>query len=258
MKITLDPKDIYDIQIDNVKTGYCSASGCPEGYEDFELDEGDCVDTVYNDNGEISFYVYGKCYRYEYNDSFECRFDACLSMNADEFTSKYADAAENGAKFIKFNGSIDITCGANLIHDIDTSFIGDDFGDTITNIRDECKEYIDYDAFCDAEVENKAIKKIINKMDDNKLINEIKIIDNVEINNKYDYIMNNVLYDNGKLKNEKYNNVYEVLFSELKRLIEDNTVNSIYKEIIKDADFDNFNDTIDVTNVRVFIADLDP
>ena len=95
-------------------------------------------------------------------------------------------------------------------------------------------------------------------MDDNKLINEIKIIDNVEINNKYDYIMNNVLYDNGKLKNEKYNNVYEVLFSELKRLIEDNTVNSIYKEIIKDADFDNFNDTIDVTNVRVFIADLDP
>lgn len=104
MKMIVDSSDIYDIQIDDVNLGRNSL-GCPEGYSDFEAD----VDEVTQDDNNIVISISGTCENFGYHDPISCTFEGTLTMNESDFTYEYTNAAEDGSKYIMFDGNIEIT-----------------------------------------------------------------------------------------------------------------------------------------------------
>lgn len=82
MKMRIERKDIYNIQIDDIDTG--NFNGCPEGYDDFDVD----IDDITQD-GDIKIEISGTCKCFSYHDSMPCTFEGTLIMDESEFTSAY-------------------------------------------------------------------------------------------------------------------------------------------------------------------------
>ena len=117
MKMTIDSNDIYDVQIEDVNTGRNSV-GCPEGYSDFEVD----VDDVDQD-GDITIEISGTCTSFGYHNPMPCTFEGTLTMDEDDFTYEYTRAAEDGAKYIIFEGNIEISETSGEGIELDDSYI---------------------------------------------------------------------------------------------------------------------------------------
>ena len=100
MKMQFNESDIYDIKIDDI-TEESFVSGCPEGYEfnDVNVDDVKC-----NDN--ITIDIFGNCISYGYHSPFDCVFEGKLTIDQDEFTYAYTEAAEHGDKYVEFTGKI--------------------------------------------------------------------------------------------------------------------------------------------------------
>ena len=239
MKIKISNNDIYDIKIDALEE---------ERFNDFEVNEYD----VSCDGDKITIELSGTCYEYGFNKPLKNNFKGKLEL--DDFSSEYTYAADYGYKYVEFNGSVFTEIALNIIK-VDDSVIDEDFSETINNISRLYYSYLDDVSIVDEEL----ISKIISNMDADKIINEIKFIDNVELDkdNLYDYICDNIIDSySGELEDTDYIKVYDLLLSELIKLIKNDTVTNIVNSILDDVKRECTFDDIDIT-AQVYISDLD-
>ena len=250
MKMIIESKDIYDIQINEINTG--NFSGCPEGYSDFDVE----VDDVTQD-GDITIEISGDCECFGYHNPMPCTFEGTLTMDESEFTSEYTYAAEDGAKYITFDGSIEISLtsgqGVELNADYD---VEDTFEDTISNISDKIKEELD-DVYY---ILNDVIRSIIISASD-KVIEEIKLIDNIDIDkdnkNEYvHYVFENIIDDYGELLDNKYKSIDAILNVQAAEDIKNGNIASFINDKLEDESKAS-TETLEIT-AKVFFSDLDP
>lgn len=248
MKMIIDSDDIYDIQIGDVNIGRNSV-GCPEGYSDFEVD----VDDVDQD-GDITIEISGKCTSFGYHNPMPCTFEGTLTMDEDDFTYEYTNAAEDGAKYIMFEGNIEISETSGQGIELAEGYIEDTFKDTMYNVRREVEEEVDDGYY----IINDTVKYIIEEASD-KIIEELKRIDNIDINNtKFaDYILENILNDSDySIKNDKYKSIDAILNNQAAEEIKNGELDEVINDILSDIAGDS-TAKYDIT-AKVFVSDLDP
>lgn len=255
MKMRVESKDIYDIQIDEIDTG--NFNGCPEGYSDFDVE----VDDVTQD-GDITIEISGDCECFGYHDSMPCTFTGTLTMDESEFISEYTYAAEDGDKYITFDGSIEIslTSGTEIELDAD-DIVEDTFEDTTTNILHKIEEELSDGTDMLREV----VQYILASAAD-KVIKEIKRIDNIDIDkdNKddyrdeyIDYVLKNIIDDwTYAVKDNKYKSIETILNAQMTEDINKGEIATLINdELAEEAECST--ETFEIT-AKVFFSDLDP
>ena len=249
MKMIIDSDDIYDVQIGDVNIGRNSV-GCPEGYSDFEVD----VDDVDQD-GDITIEISGKCTSFGYHNPMPCTFEGTLTMDEDDFTYEYTNAAEDGAKYIMFEGNIEISLTSGQSIELADGYIEDTFKDTIYNVRREVEEEVEDGYY----IINDTVKYIIEEASD-KIIEELKRIDNIDdINNaKFaDYILENILNNSDySIKNDKYKSIDVILNDQAAKEIKNGELDEVINDILSDI-AEDCSETYKIT-AKVFFSDLDP
>ena len=248
MKITVKKNDIYDICVDDMQVGFDGS--CPYGYDNFDIK----IDEVYSNDDNITIEISGTCSNYGYHSPINCKFNGILKMDSDTFTYEYTNAAEDGYKYIEFDGSTDITYNTSSNNCVDTTNISETVSDTIDNI----KKLYEHSVYDESAVTEDLIQCIILEMNTDKFIKAIKQIDNEELNkdNVYEYLIENVIDQfDGCIEHEKYKEIDLILLSELKKLINNNTLNNILNDILAEYS-DNSNESYDVT-AKVFFSNLD-
>ena len=249
MKMIIDSDDIYDVQIGDVNIGRNSV-GCPEGYSDFEVD----VDDVDQD-GDITIEISGKCTSFGYHNPMPCTFEGTLTMDEDDFTYEYTNAAEDGAKYIMFEGNIEISLTSGQSIELADGYIEDTFKDTMYNVRREVEEEVEDGYY----IINDTVKYIIEEASD-KIIEELKRIDNIDdINNaKFaDYILENILNNSDySIKNDKYKSIDVILNDQAAKEIKNGELDEVINDILSDI-AEDCSETYKIT-AKVFFSDLDP
>ena len=248
MKMIIDSDDIYDVQIGDVNIGRNSV-GCPEGYSDFEVD----VDDVDQD-GDITIDISGKCTSFGYHNPMPCTFEGTLTMDEDDFTYEYTNAAEDGAKYIMFEGNIEISLTSGQSIELADGYIEDTFKDTMYNVRREVEEEVEDGYY----IINDTVKYIIEEASD-KIIEELKRIDNIDINNaKFaDYILENILNNSDySIKNDKYKSIDVILNDQAAKEIKNGELDEVINDILSDI-AEDCSETYKIT-AKVFFSDLDP
>ena len=248
MKMVIDSDDIYDVQIGDVNIGRNSV-GCPEGYSDFEVD----VDDVDQD-GDITIEISGKCTSFGYHNPLPCTFEGTLTMDEDDFTYEYTNAAEDGAKYIMFEGTIEISETSGQGIELADGYIEDTFKDTMYNVRREVEEEVDDGYY----IIQDTVKYIIEEASD-KIIEELKHIDNIDINNaKFaDYILENILNDSDySIKNDKYKSIDAILNAQAAEEIKNGELDEVINDILSNI-AEDYRETYKIT-AKVFFSDLDP
>ena len=248
MKMVIDSDDIYDVQIGDVNIGRNSV-GCPEGYSDFEVD----VDDVDQD-GDITIEISGKCTSFGYHNPMPCTFEGTLTMDEDDFTYEYTNAAEDGAKYIMFEGNIEISLTSGQSIELADGYIEDTFKDTIYNVRREVEEEVEDGYY----IVHDAVKYLIEEASD-KIIEELKRIDNIDINNaKFaDYILENILNDSDySIKNDKYKSIDVILNDQAAEEIKNGELDEVINDILSDI-AEDYSEAYKIT-AKVFFSDLDP
>ena len=247
MKMIIDSDDIYDIQIGDVNIGRNSV-GCPEGYSDFEVD----VDDVDQD-GDITIDISGKCTSFGYHNPLPCTFEGTLTMDEDDFTYEYTNAAEDGAKYIMFEGNIEISLTSGQSIELADGYIEDTFKDTMYNVRREVEEEVEDGYY----IINDTVKYIIEEASD-KIIEELKCIDNIDINNaKFaDYILENILDRHYSIKNDKYKSIDTILNNQAAEEIKNGELDEVINDILSDI-AEDYSEAYKIT-AKVFFSDLDP
>ena len=247
MKMIIDSDDIYDIQIGDVNIGRNSV-GCPEGYSDFEVD----VDDVDQD-GDITIEISGKCTSFGYHNPMPCTFEGTLTMDEDDFTYEYTNAAEDGAKYIMFEGNIEISLTSGQSIELADGYIEDTFKDTMYNVRREVEEEVEDGYY----IINDTVKYIIEEASD-KIIEELKRIDNIDINNaKFaDYILENILDRHYSIKNDKYKSIDTILNNQAAEEIKNGELDEVINDILSDI-AEDYSEAYKIT-AKVFFSDLDP
>ena len=248
MKMVIDSDDIYDVQIGDVNIGRNSV-GCPEGYSDFEVD----VDDVDQD-GDITIEISGKCISFGYHNPMPCTFEGTLTMEEDDFTYEYTNAAEDGAKYIMFEGNIEISLTSGQSIELADGYIEDTFKDTMYNVRREVEEEVEDGYY----IINDTVKYIIEEASD-KIIEELKRIDNIDINNaKFaDYILENILnYSDYSIKNDKYKSIDTILNNQTAEEIKNGELDEVINDILSDI-AEDYTESHKIT-AKVFFSDLDP
>ena len=248
MKMVIDSDDIYDVQIEDVNIGRNSV-GCPEGYSDFEVD----VDDVDQD-GDITIEISGKCTSFGYHNPMPCTFEGTLTMDEDDFTYEYTNAAEDGAKYIMFEGNIEISLTSGQSIELADGYIEDTFKDTIYNVRREVEEEVEDGYY----IVHDAVKYLIEEASD-KIIEELKRIDNIDINNaKFaDYILENILNDSDySIKNDKYKSIDTILNNQVAEEIKNGELDEVINDILSDI-AEDYSEAYKIT-AKVFFSDLDP
>lgn len=250
MKMRIESNDIYDIRVDEIITG--NFNGCPEGYGDFDVE----VDDVTQD-GDIKIEISGDCECFGY-DSMPCTFTGTLTMDENEFTSEYTYAAEDGAKYVTFEGNIEIsiTSGEKIELDAD-NIVDDTFDGTIHNISNTIEEEI-YDG---SSIVADVIRHVIIDAAD-KVIEEIKRIDNIDIDkdNKdeyVDYVLKNIIDEYyGELSDNKYESIDAILNAQAAEDIKNDELASLINDKLEEgADCDT--ESFEIT-AKVYFSDLDP
>ena len=247
MKMVIDSDDIYDVQIGDVNIGRNSV-GCPEGYSDFEVD----VDDVDQD-GDITIEISGKCTSFGYHNPMPCTFEGTLTMDEDDFTYEYTNAAEDGAKYIMFEGNIEISLTSGQSIELADGYIEDTFKDTMYNVRREVEEEVEDGYY----IINDTVKYIIEEASD-KIIEELKRIDNIDINNaKFaDYILENILDRHYSIKNDKYKSIDTILNNQAAEEIKNGELDEVINDILSDI-AEDYSEAYKIT-AKVFFSDLDP
>ena len=249
MKMVIDSDDIYDVQIGDVNIGRNSV-GCPEGYSDFEVD----VDDVDQDS-DITIEISGKCTSFGYHNPMPCTFEGTLTMDEDDFTYEYTNAAEDGAKYIMFEGNIEISLTSGQSIELADGYIEDTFKDTMYNVLREVEEEVEDGYY----IINDTVKYIIEEASD-KIIEELKRIDNIDdINNaKFaDYILENILNDSDySIKNDKYKSIDAILNNQAAEEIKNGELDEVINDILSDI-AEDCSETYKIT-AKVFFSDLDP
>lgn len=251
MKMRIESNDIYDIRVDEIETG--NFNGCSEGYCDFDVE----VDDVTQD-GDITIEISGDCECFGYHDSMPCTFTGTLTMDENEFTSEYTYAAEDGAKYVTFEGNIEISITSGEKIDLDADYIVEDtFEDTMSNISNNIEEEI-YDAsYILADV----IQSIIIHASD-KVLKEIKRIDNIDIDkdntNEYvDYVLKNIIDEYcGELSDTKYNSIDAILNAQAAEDIKNDKIASLINDELEEES-NCSTETFEIT-AKVYFSDLDP
>lgn len=248
MKMIIDSDDIYDIQINDVNISRNSV-GCPEGYSDFEVD----VDDVDQD-GDITIEISGKCTSFGYHNPMPCTFEGTLTMDEDDFTYEYTNAAEDGAKYIMFEGTIEISETSGQGIELADGYIEDTFEDTMYNVRREVEEEVEDGYYIVLDT----VKYLIEEAS-TKIIEELKRIDNIDINNaKFaDYILENILNDlDYSIKNDKYKSIDAILNAQAAEEIKNGELDEVINDILSDI-AEDYRETYKIT-AKVFFSDLDP
>ena len=251
MKMTIDSNDIYDVQIEDVNTGRNSV-GCPEGYSDFEVD----VDDVDQD-GDITIEISGTCTSFGYHNPMPCTFEGTLTMDEDDFTYEYTRAAEDGAKYIIFEGNIEISETSGEGIELDDSYIDDTFKDTMYNVRREVEEEIDDGYY----IVHDAVYYLIEETAD-KIIEELKHIDNININkdnmHKFvDYVLENILDDSDySIKDNKYKSIDTILNTHAAEELKNGGLAEVINDMLNDI-AEDYKVEHEIT-AKVFFSDLDP
>ena len=252
MKMKVESKDIYDVQINDIDTG--NFHGCPEGYSDFNVE----VDDVTQD-GDITIEISGDCSSFGYHDTLPCTFTGTLTMNESEFTSEYTYAAEDGNKYITFDGSIEISLTSGQGVKLNADYVVEDtFEGTIDNIRDKIAEELSDPFF----VLDDVIRSIIINASD-KVLKEIKRIDNIDIeidNSNWDeyvnYVLENIIDNEGSLINTKYASIETILNAQAAEDIKDDTIASIINDELEEESRCS-TESFEIT-AKVYFSDLDP
>ena len=248
MKMIIDSNDIYDVRIDDISTGSNSV-GCPEGYSDFAVD----VDGVIQDD-DITIKISGNCTSFGYHNPMPCTFEGTLTMNESDFTYEYTNAAEDGDKYINFDGNIEISLTSGQGIQLNDYHIEDTFEDTMNYIRHEVEEEVEDGYYIVHDV----VKYLIEDASD-KIIAEIKHIDNIDIDKDkcVDYVLENILDDSEYwVRDDKYMSIDTILNAQAAEEIK----NGELAEAINDLLDDTAEDSIvkhEIT-AKVFFSDLDP
>lgn len=250
MKMRIERKDIYNIQIDDIDTG--NFNGCPEGYDDFDVD----IDDITQD-GDIKIEISGTCKCFGYHDSMPCTFEGTLIMDESEFTSAYTYAAEDDDKYIEFNGNIEIshTSGEGIKLDADYD-IDDNFHDTIYHIHNEIETEVPDGSIIIHDIMPSII---INAAD--KVIDEIKRIDNIDIDKDNEdeyvnYVLNNIIDDyDGELLDDKYKSIDTILNTQLAEDLKGDIIADLINAELEEI-ADDYTETYEIT-ANVFFSDLD-
>lgn len=251
MKMIVDSNDIYDVQIDDVSTGSNSV-GCPEGYSDFVVD----VDDVDQDD-DITIKISGNCTSFGYHNPMPCTFEGTLTMDESDFTYEYTNAAEDGAKYIKFDGNIEISHTSGQGIQLNDRHIENTFEDTMSYIRHEIEEEIEDGYY----IVHDAVKYLIEDAAD-KVIEEIKHIDNIDIdktnmNDYIDYVLTNIIDDSAYwVRDDKYKSIDAILNAQAAEEIKNGELAEAINDLLDDAAEDS---TVkhEIT-AKVFFSDLDP
>ena len=105
------------------------------------------------------------------------------------------------------------------------------------------------------------MEKIIEyHIDTDKIIDEIKKLDNIDINDNYDlynFLIEHVIdSEDCELKNEKYKSIETILFAEFIKCIKNGTVNEEINDQLKDA----CDDSVEECSItaQVYFESLDP
>lgn len=251
MKMIISSDDIYDIQIEDVNTGRNSV-GCPEGYSDFKVD----VDDVTQD-GDITIEISGTCTSFGYHNPMPCTFEGTLTMDEDDFTSEYTDAAEDGAKYVIFEGTIEISDTSGQGIELDDSYIDETFKDTMYNVRREVEEEVDDGYY----IVHNVVYYLIEETSD-KIIEELKRIDNIDINKdnmrKYvEYVLENILDDSDySVKDDKYKSIDTILNTHAAEELKNGELAEVINDMLSDI-AEDYKVEHKIT-AKVFFSDLDP
>lgn len=250
MKMIVNSNDIYDIQINDINLG-SNSLGCPSGYSDFKVD----VDDVTQDDNEIIISISGTCTSFGYHNPMPCTFEGTLTMNESDFTYEYTNAAEDGDKYITFEGDIEILDTSGQGVDLDADYdVEDTFECTMRNIQREVEEEVEDGSY----ITDDAVKYIIEDAAD-KIIEEIKHIDNIDIDKDkcVDYVLENILdHWHYSIEDNKYKSIDTILNAQAAEEIKngelEEAINDMLNEIASDYK------TEQEITAKVFFSDLDP
>lgn len=251
MDIRLKTNDIYDVRIGDTQIGTDMLSGCPSGYDDFDVD----VDDVDSDDDIITIEISGTCLSHGHHSPIKCEFEGELTMDADDFEYDYTTAAKYGDKYVRFYGNIIITMNTSNIT-VNDDVIDKTFSDTINNIEKLFEDRVEDPS----SVIDDLIRHVIPYMDADIIIKTIKEIDAVETeiykDNLYGYLESSILDTYTGEFNDKYTKLEPVFFSEFKRLINNRTVGNELNFALEDCASD-CSDYYDIS-AAVFLSSLDP
>lgn len=254
MKMRIDESDIYDIQVDDIYGD--TINGCEQGFSDFEIDPAK-VEVIQDDNIKIK--ISGKCACFGYHNDIPCTFEGALTMDADNFTYEYTNAAEEGNKYIEFSGNIEISHTLEQGISLDDTVIDDNFKQTTYNILHKINSY-EIDMDIEDEQGNFVLDSVVHSIIINakdKIIKEIERIDNIELDefNKFyikDYLSKNNILDHYAVKDDKYKSIDAILLAQTAEDIKNGKIADVINYEYGVTSYEE----CDVT-AKVYFSDLD-
>ena len=245
MKMQFDERDIYDIRIDQASL---EESKELRDLEPYDID----IDSVEYYNDSVIINISGTCVYHDRDGHWgeTYKLEGALEMKESRFNGEYTSAAEDGCKYINFNGKIDMSINTDIDIDIKEDIISDDLKDTIYEIAREFNDTINEDNVWYGIFEY-IIPYLTNT---DKIISEIKNIEqkDITIDELSEYFSDHCDFDEAQ-----YSKLSDLLFTELKKIIKNGKINEIMKNIIDDVDDRFLPETYDI-KARVYFSDLDP
>ena len=243
MKTKIEHKDIHKIEVDDVVTGYFHDSD--KGFCNFEVN----VDNIIQDD-DITIEISGNyacfdCYGYTARDN---PFKGTLTMNNNEFINEYTNATADGKTYVTFYGEIKTKPTANQFVSVNCNY-GDTYEKIINSLLGEIEDEIDDGS----DIIDKFTKFVLKESAD-KVIEEIKHIDNVDLNkDEYvNYILDNIIDSDGELLDDKYKSIDKILIDKIYEKPDefDKLINDGIAEVLAGRE-----DKYDVT-AKVYFSDL--